>query len=256
MTEQNPAAPVGGQTTTPQAQQGVTPPAAPAAPAAPATGAAPAPQQNQGQTAPDPNGGIDIAALQAENARLKKEADDARVAAKGRVAKDAQTKQLLALAQAIGIELPESDDNSPEALQKKLEAEIQGRQTDQSALAQERRTTAIELAALQAGIPADKQGYLGFLLNSNEAFTKLDTSSADYKSSVAALVKTIATADPFFAQAAPGGTSRSGAEGHGGAGTPGEVSQEAFNQMGVMEKSALYQKNPELYARLVAGSAP
>lgn len=250
MTEQNPAAPVGGQTTTPQAQQGVTP-QDPAAPAAPAPAA---PQQNQGTTTPD--AGADIEALRAENARLQREAEAARVKAKGAVAEGAKRDQLLAFAKAIGIELPESDDNSPEALQKKLEAEIQGRQTDQTALQKERQEAAVQIAALSEGILAEKQGYLNFLLNSNEAFTKLDTSSADYKSSVAALVKTIATADPFFAQAAPGGTSRSGAEGHGGAGTPGEVSQEAFNQMGVMEKSALYQKNPELYARLVAGSAP
>ena len=236
-------APTGSEapTTTPQAPAGT--PAAPAAPAAP--------EQNQGTTTLDAAG---IAALQAENTRLAKEAADARVAAKAKVAKDAQTSQLIALAQAIGIELPSGDDNTPEALQAKLQKEIEGRQTDQSALAQERRSTAVELAALQAGIPADKQGYLGFLLNSNEAFTKLDSSSADYKTSVAALVKTIATADPFFA-ATPGGTARSGAEGHGGAGAPGEVSQEAFNQMGVMEKSALFTKNPELYNRLVTGSS-
>ena len=243
MTEQNPAAPA-GQTTTPQAQQGVTP-QGPAAPAAP--------QQNQGTTTPD--AGADIEALRAENARLQREAEAARVKAKGAVAEGAKRDQLLAFAKAIGIELPESDDNSPEALQKKLEAEIQGRQTDQTALQKERQDAAVQIAALSEGIPAEKQGYLNFLLNSNEAFTKLDTSSADYKSSVAALVKTIATADPFFA-AAPGGTARSGAEVHGGAGNVGEVSQEAFNQMGVMEKSALYTKNPELYARLVAGSAP
>lgn len=249
MTEQNPAAPTGGTTTTPQAPAG-TP--APAAPAAPATGAAPAPEQNQGTTTLDAAG---VAALQAENARLAKEAADARVAAKGKVAKDAQTQQLLAFAKAIGIELPESDDNSPEALQKRLEAEVNGRQTDQSALQQERREAAVTIAALSSGIDPAKQGYLNFLLNGNEAFTKLDTSDPNYKTSVAELVKTISTADPFFA-AAPGGTARSGAEVHGGAGAPGEVSQETFNQMGVMEKSALYTKNPELYARLAAGSAP
>lgn len=229
----------GTTTTTPQDQQANG-------------GQTPAPEQNQGTTTLDAAG---IAALQADNARLQKEAADARVAAKGRVAKDAQTSQLLALAKAIGIEIPESDDNTPEALQKKLEAEIAGRQTDQTALAEERRSTAIELAALSAGIPAEKQSYLGFLLNSNEAFTKLDTSSADYKTSVATLVKTIAAADPFFAPATPGGTGRSGAEVHGGAGNVGEVSQDAFNKMGVMEKTALFQKNPELYQRLVAGSS-
>lgn len=228
-----PVAPTGDPTTTPQVPAGTDP----------AT-----PQQNQGETT------VDVAALQAENQRLAKEAADARVAAKGKVAKDAQTAQLLAFAEAIGIEIPKGDDNSPEALQARLQKEIEGRQTDQGALATERRTTAIELAALHAGIPIDKQGYLGFLLNGNEAFTKLDTSSADYKTSVAALVKTIATADPYFA-AAPGGTARSGAEAHGGAGAAGEVSQETFNTMGVMEKSALYTKNPELYARLAAGSS-
>lgn len=196
-----------------------------------------------------------MAALQAENARLQREAEAARVKAKGAVAEGAKRDQLLAFAKAIGIELPESDDNSPEALQKRLEAEVAGRQTDQSALQQERRDAAVQIAALTAGIDPAKQGYLNFLLNGNEAFTKLDTSDPNYKTSVAEFVKTISAADPFFAAAAPGGTARSGAEVHGGAGNTGEVSQEAFNQMGVMEKSALYTKNPELYARLVAGSS-
>lgn len=240
MTVQNPAAPTGGTTTTPDGQQVEAPPAG-------------APEQNQGTTTLDAAG---IAALQAENARLQKEANDARVRAKGAVAEGAKRDQLLAFAKAIGIELPETDDKSPEALQAKLQQELEGRQTDQSALQQERRDAAVQIAALTAGIDPAKQGYLNFLLGANEAFTKLDTSDPNYKTSVAELVKTISTADPFFATAAPGGTSRSGAEVHGGAGNTGEVSQETFNQMGVMEKSALYTKNPELYARLVAGSAP
>jgi hypothetical protein len=177
------------------------------------------------------------------------------VKAKGAVAEGAKRDQLLAFAKAIGIELPEGDDNSPEALQRKLQQEVEGRQTDQTALQQERQDTAIELAALKHGIDDAKQGYLNFLLKGNPEFTKLDSKDPNYKTSVAALVETIKAADPFFA-AAPGGTARSGAEVHGGAGNVGEVSQEAFNQMGVMEKSALYTKNPELYARLVAGSAP
>ncbi|MDV3194600.1 MAG: hypothetical protein Q8886_02695, partial [Candidatus Phytoplasma australasiaticum] len=151
----------GTQTTTPDGQQVETPPAG-------------APAPNQGETQ------VDVAALQAENARLQKEAADARVAAKGKVAKDAQTQQLLAFAKAIGLDIPESDDNSPEALQKRLEAEVNGRQTDQTALQQERRDAAVQIAALTHGIPAEKQQYLGFLLNGNEAFTKLDTSAADY----------------------------------------------------------------------------
>lgn len=234
-TDTSTTTPTGGApTTTPEGQQVATPPA---------------PTQNQGETQ------VDVAALQAENARLAKEAADARVKAKGAVAEGAKRDQLLAFAKAIGIELPEGDDTSPEALQKKLEAEVQGRQQDQTALQRERQEAAVTIAALSAGIDPAKQGYLNFLLGSNEAFTKLDTSDPNYKTSVAELVKTISTADPFFATAAPGGTSRSGAEVHGGAGNTGEVSQEAFNAMGVMEKSALYTKNPELYARLQAGSS-
>ena len=238
MTDASTAAPTGGApTTTPDGQQVATPPA---------------PAPNAGETTLDAAG---IAALQAENARLAKEAADARVKAKGAVAEGAKRDQLLAFAKAIGIELPETDDKSPEALQAKLQQELQGRQTDQTALQQERRDAAVQIAALTEGIPAEKQQYLGFLLNSNEAFTKLDSSSADYKASVAALVKTIATADPFFATAAPGGTGRSGAEVHGGAGNAGEVTQAAFDAMGVMEKSALYTKNPELYNRLAGTSS-
>lgn len=236
-TVQTPPAP----TTTPNGQQAQPP-------------APPAPAPNAGTTTTDAGATqqVDVAALQAENARLAKEAADARVSAKAKVAADAQRAQLLAFAQAIGIELPQGDDNSPEALQAKLQAEVEGRQTDQTALATERQNTAIELAAFKHGIDEAKQGYLNFLLKGNPEFTNLDSKDPNYKTSVASLVETIKAADPFFA-ATPGGAARSGGEVLGGAGNPGEVSQDTFNSWGVMERTALFQKNPELYRRLEAG---
>ncbi len=248
MSMPGPAAPAAPTSTEQGQQESVvpTPPATPGQPAAPA-----APEQNQGTTTLDAAG---IAALQAENARLQREANDARVRAKGAVADQAKRDQLLAFAQAIGIDIPKGDDNSVEALQAKLQQEVEGRQTDQGALSTERQTTAIELAAFRHGIPEDKQGYLNFLLKGNPEFTKLDSASPDYKTSVAKMVADLKAADPFFA-AAPGGAARSGAEQFGGAGQPGEVTQDAFNAMGVMERTAVFQKNPELYQRLVAGSS-
>lgn len=239
-----PAATPAAPTATPQEKQAVTPPAlAPAsAPAAPASAPAPA------------AGKPTIESLQAELAKARKEADDARVAAKGKVAKDAQTKQLLALAQAIGIEIPKGDDSSPEALQARLQAEIDGRSSDQAALQAERQSNAIKIAALTAGVPADKATYLDFLLKGNPAFTAMDTADPAYRTSVATLVQTLVAADPIL-KATPGGATRSGTENLGGAGVPGEVTQKAFNAMNVMERTKLFQTNPELFRRLQSGTA-
>lgn len=236
MTTEAPAAEA--PTTTPQPPAGGAPAPVPTPP--PAAGATPPANQE-----------VDIAALQAENKRLAKEAEDARVRAKGAVAEGAKRDQLLAFAKAIGVEIPESDDKSPEALQAKLQQEIDARQTDQSALSQERQSAAIEIASLTHKVPADKAGYLNFLLQGNPAFQALDSAAPDYKSSVSALVKDLVAADPVL-KAIPGGAARSGAEDLGGAGIPGEVTKEAFDKMSVMERTALYQKNPELFNRLSA----
>lgn len=235
-----PAAATAPTSTEQQPPAGTQAPAAAATPAAPTAPAATTDQQ------------VDVAALQAENARLQKEAENARVAAKAKVANDAKRDQLLAVAAALGIDIPKGEEQTVESLQQKLTDEANARTGTEQALNAEKQARAIDRAAWTNQIAPEKAAYLNFLLGANPEFTKLDPASSDYQTSVSALVKTITDADPYFA-ATPGGAARSGAEAHGGAGAAGEVTPEAFNKMGAMERTKLFQTNPELFKRLSSG---
>lgn len=235
------AAPAATETT---AQSTAGTEAAPATPATatPATGAT-----ATGAEAPD------VAALQAENERLKKEADNARVQAKAKVAQDAQRTQLLALAEAIGIELPKGEEETVDSLQTKLAAEANARKADLDQLAAAKRDHAVDRAAWTNQVPADKAEYLQFLLSKDAQFQGLDPNASDFQTSVETRVKALVNADPTF-KATPGGATKSGSDTFSGAGGSGEVSQADFDKMSVMEQTNLYKTNPDLFARL-AGQA-
>lgn len=227
-----------------------TPPAGETPPA----GSAPVPTPPPAATPPAAPASKEptIAELQAENKRLAKEAEDARVRAKGAVADGAKRDQLIALAAAIGIELPSTGaEVTVDSLQQQLTEAMTGKQTTESENQKLQADKAIARAAWTNQVDPGKSTYLEFLLHSNPAFAALDQASADYQASVTELVKTITASDPIFA-VSPGGAARSGGENFGGAGAPGEVTKAAFDQMNVMDKTKLFQTNPELFRRLQA----
>lgn len=190
-----------------------------------------------------------IARLQAEVAKANKEAESARVNAKAKIANDAKKDQLLALAKAIGIEIPGAEEETVESLTKKLtDANGKVTQTEEQtkALAQGR---AIDRAAWANQVPIGHAGYLEYTLANNKDFQALDSTAADYQTKVTELVKGIVAADPIF-KVTPGGTTRSGQEAPAGAGGPEVVTQEAFDKMDIQEQTKLYQTNPSLFARL------
>jgi len=206
--------------------------------------------QGQQATTTDPaDGGVDVAKLQAEVERYKREAEAARVKAKGAVADQAKRDQLLAFAQAIGIDLPKGQEETVESLQAKLQQEVTARQEDQTKVVQASKAQALVKAAWTNGVDPAKAEYLEFLVGKNPDYAQLDPSKGDFQTSVDAIVKSIVETDPTF-KATPGGATKSGADGFGGAGPNGEVTQEAFDKMSIAEQTNLYRTNPALFNRL------
>lgn len=197
---------------------------------------------------------VDVAQLVADNERYKREADQARVNAKAQVAKDAQKKQLLSVAELAGIKIEDPEAETIETLTQKLAGKAT--QGDQSAeqIAQAKRDAALVQAAWEAGAPADKATYLRFLASQDPELAKLDPSAADYQTSVNTRVKALVDADPIF-KATPGGTTKSGAESFGGAGGPETVTQDVFDKMTIQEQTNLFRTNPDLFRRLSGQAA-
>lgn len=192
---------------------------------------------------------ITVADLIAENARHQREAESARVSAKAQVAKEAQKRQLLSVAELAGIKIDKPEDETVETLTQKLAGQAaQGGQNDAAQVAA-KRDAAVVSAAWTAGAPADKATYLKFLASQDSALQALDPNANDYQTNVDARIKAIVDADPIF-KATPGGAGRSGSEAHSGAGATGTVTQEVFDKMTIQEQTKLYQENPDLFRRL------
>ncbi|QGH80667.1 scaffolding protein [Microbacterium phage Zanella] len=243
MTVEAPAAPAGTE-----AQPGTEGVAAPPAPAAPVAPAAPAPTKVtiDGKE-------VDVTQLLADNERFQREAENARVAAKAQVAKDAQKKQLLSVAELAGIKIENPDEETIESLTAKLAGKATAGDQNSAEAIKAKRDAAVVQAAWKAGAPADKAAYLNFLASTDAELAKLDPSAADYQTSVDTRIKALVDGDPIF-KATPGGAGRSGAETFGGAGGPEVVTQEQFDAMNVQEQTKLYQTNPDLFRRLAEGS--
>lgn len=192
---------------------------------------------------------VDVAQLLADNAKYQREAEDARVAAKAKVANDAKKAQLLNVAELAGIKIEKPEEETIESLTQKLGAKINaGDQSSEQSIQAKREAALIE-AAWKANAPADKAAYLKYLASSDAELAKLDPSAADYQTNVDARVKALVDADPIF-KATPGGATKSGPEGFGGAASQPEVTQEVFDKMNIQEQTKLYQTNPDLFRRL------
>lgn len=220
-----------------------TPTTTPQTPAVPApTAPAPTTVEVNGQQ-------VDVTKLLEDNARFQREAENARVNAKSQVARDAQKRQLLSVAEIAGIKIEKPDEETVETLTQKLGAQAALGDKGNEATTTAQRQAALATAAWKAGAPADKATYLGFLASQDAVLQALDPNAADYQTSVDARIKAIVDADPIF-KATPGGTARSGSETFAGAGGAEVVTQEQFDKMNVQDQTKLYQTNPDLFRRL------
>lgn len=190
-----------------------------------------------------------IARLTVERDTAKREAESARVSARAKVAEDAKKDQLLALAKAIGIDIPGADKETVESLTAKLTAANGETEESKAKALQTLQGRAIDRAAWANKVDIERAGYLEFLLSGNEAFGKLDANAPDYQAKVTELVKGIVTTDPIFKSSA-GGAQRSGAEQFDGSNGTDAVTQEAFDKMSIQDQTKLYQTNPSLFNRL------
>lgn len=192
---------------------------------------------------------VDVQKLLEENARYQREAENARVNARAKVAEDAKKEQLLSVAKIAGIEIKNPDDETVDTLTQKLAGQAASASSNDEATNTAKRQAALATAAWKAGAPADKATYLGFLASQDQALQALDPSAADYQTNVDAAVKRIVDADPIF-KVTPGGAGRSGAEQFAGAGGTEAVTQEVFDKMTIQEQTNLFRTNPDLFRRL------
>jgi hypothetical protein len=152
---------------------------------------------------------------------------------------EGQTKLKAALVEAGIIE---NDEVEPEEKIKGLSADLQGAQM---------RAALLE-AAVEHEVPKSQLKYFQFLIAERlEALEDDGELSQDDIAEIALEAKKVLGA---------GGTGSKGASSSAGtgsapqAGGDGRITQEQFDAMGIMEKSALYSKNPELYNQLFAAS--
>lgn len=189
----------------------------------------------------------DPAAARREIEKLRRENGDARINAKNQAAEDAKREQLIAVAKALGIEIPEGEKPTVDTLTEQL-----NQQTTQATEAQrEANATKIELAtykeASKLGIDPDRLTNL----RSFEAATRdLDPTSAEFTAKVIEAINAEVAKDQSLKR--PGGTSRSGAENFGGAGGTQTLTKEQFAGLSIEDKGKLFVNNRSEFDRLSA----
>lgn len=181
----------------------------------------------------------------AEMRRLRGEQAKARVERKG------LPDALRVLADAAGIELP---DDAPTV--ESLGRDLQARQVDLDR-ATERATkaeadAAIIRAAWAAGIPAEREGYLSFLMSSDTDVQNA-RGTDQFGATVSSKITALAGSDPMLKGNAGSGGRASGPDSFGGANGSSAITPEKFEAMSYDERLDLFQKNPEEYRRLSAG---
>lgn len=168
-------------------------------------------------------------------ADARKEAGDARVAAKESAAKEARE----GLAQDIGrlLGLVEGDEKvDPDALTRQISAEQERTRAAQ-------RELAVYRGAAAAGGDPDA------LLDSNSFLRSIESVDPTDQAKIAAAIAEAVKNNGKLAAVQQGRVpSRSGAD-SGGSGEQA-ISQKSFDQMSGQERNALFNSNPQLYRRL------
>lgn len=228
-------------------QQTTTEPPKPAPPTGQQAATPPAGQQTQTETPEQV-----IARLQSDVERLNREKEAVRIQKEGELKQEAQRKQLLAMAEVVGLEIEDPSKETLQSLQEKLTGKVlQGDQQSQQ-INDDLKSTKIELAVFKAAGPlnvdADK---LTNRVSFVKAMSTLDPSAADFDAKVKSAIEAEIQNDPTL-KTGGAGAGASGAHQYGGAGG-GEITQEAFNKMGIAERTKLMQSNPALYERLANG---
>lgn len=193
-----------------------------------------------------------VARLQADVQRLEREKQDARVKKEGELKKNAQKKQLLAMAEVVGVKVEDPDSETLESLQEKLTGKVLQGDQQTERVQQELKQAKIDLAVYRTAALADVRldpSKLNDRLSFHKAVAELDPNDSDFETKLKAAMLKVAENDPTVRVS--GGTGKSGADQYGGAGGD-QITQEAFNKMGVAERTALLRSNPALYERLAS----
>ena len=167
---------------------------------------------------------------------LRKEAGDARTNAKASAADEARASLAKDVAKALGLAPDEKVD--PE----KLAEQVAAAQGETAAV--KRELAVYRLAAANGGDP-------DALLDSNSFMKSLAGLAPEETDKIGSAIKDAIQKNPKLSSGPRAGT-RSGGDTGGSGERP--VTQEAFDKMSGAERNKLYNTDPDLYARLSAGS--
>lgn len=190
-----------------------------------------------------------VARLRADVERLEREKADVRIQKEGELKREAKRQELLNVAKVAGIEVEDPSKETIETLTQKLTGKVMKGDETTSELQQAK----IELAVYRTSALPDVRVDPDKLTNRVsfvKAVAALDPSAADFNDQVKSAIMAEIQNDPTLRVS--GGTSKSGADQYGGAGG-GQITKEAFAQMGVGERTKLFQTDPALYERLANG---
>lgn len=173
------------------------------------------------------------------NHRLQQENGSARIAAKDQAREDGARQAALALAKALGADIPDGAEVTLDTVQAELG-------TVTTARDKATRDQAITEAAWTADVDRAKLGYLRYQLSEDTSLPA--PSDPSYPAKVSEAVAALVAADPTLRRS--GTVAAAGVENHGGANGNDSISAEQFAAMTLGERGQLFNTDPDAYARL------